>query len=152
MWPRKTQGVHHYSLLGACKVTHHTTKPHTHWDDSVHKSENPVHYCWEYKMAKLLGKTVWPSLRKSAIELLYDLPVSILCQGIESRVSQWKEKYGLRTPRPSFQHKGGLFAPERQRAGHKSQRREIEDKREVERNKRWGKRIFVQEGQRAASE
>ena len=70
---------------------------------------------------------------------------NILCSvGVRKSVSQGP-------PRQSSQHKGDLFAPERQRAGHKSQRREIEDKREVERNKRWGKRIFVQEGQRAAS-
>jgi hypothetical protein len=39
------------------------------------------------------------------------------------------------TPRPSSQHKGGLFAPERQRAGNKRQRLETEDKGQEKKKK-----------------
>ena len=38
-------------------------------------------------------------------------------------------------PRPSSQHKGDSFAPERQRTGNKRQRQEIEDEGEGEGNK-----------------
>lgn len=50
------------------------------------------------------------------------------------------------TPRPSPQYKGGLCTLERQKAGNKTQRQELEDKGEADGNK--GKRagVFVGEG------
>ena len=48
-------------------------------------------------------------------------------------------------PRPSSQHKGDSFAPERQRTGNKRQRQEIEDEGEGEGNKEKGAVVFVLE-------
>jgi hypothetical protein len=41
-----------------------------------------------------------------------------------------RKKLAQDLPRPSSQHKGGLFAPEGQRVGNKRQRQEIEDEAE----------------------
>ena len=47
------------------------------------------------------------------------------------------------TPRPSSQHKGGLFAPEGQRAGNKRQRQETENEGEGERKKGYEEKGFA---------
>jgi hypothetical protein len=52
------------------------------------------------------------------------------------------------TPRLSTQHKGDLFAPERQRAGNKRQRQETGGLSRREGNKGEGKEVFVLEGQK----
>jgi hypothetical protein len=40
------------------------------------------------------------------------------------------------TPRSNYQHKVDLFAPEKQRAGNKRHKQDLEDKEEGKRNKR----------------
>ena len=49
----------------------------------------------------------------------------------------------LDMPRPSSQHKGGLFAPEGQRAGNKRQRQEVRDEGEGDGNKGEGERYYL---------
>ena len=54
--------------------------------------------------------------------------------------------YQLKIPRAGSQHKGDLFAPQRQREGNKRQRQEIENEEEGKGNK--GKGIWPRGGQR----
>ena len=57
-----------------------------------------------------------------------------------------RDWYQLKIPRTRSQHKGDLFAPQRQRVGNKRQTRKIEDEEGGEGNK--GKGICPRGGQR----